>query len=109
MKYVLVKWSADWADEFNTDGFLIATKEHWNQYIKNLQEKYQHVSIYFGTNEGWEDMPVKDYIFNCHVSDISDEEKSVLQSHFGLEYETIPYGIFPIKDECFPYDEDEND
>lgn len=52
MKKVLVKFSRDWADEFQVEGFVVvepAEAEELKEYFSTER------SWYFGTNEGWED------------------------------------------------------
>lgn len=51
---LLIKFSADYADEFNIYGFSIVSEEVWNDYVRHLhnylndQEEYEW---FFGTNE----------------------------------------------------------
>lgn len=57
MKYFLVNFDKDWADEFNAKGAFVANEKQINALEKilgsDLGEAYFTYS--FGTNEGWED------------------------------------------------------
>ena len=90
--YYLVKFSKDWADEFNADGFSIYEKTIWDDLYQKLKNnKDQEASFYFGTNEGWDDESIGDFLNSIKVTPITAEEKYVMQTLFGSN----DYGIFP--------------
>lgn len=102
MNNVLVKWYADWSDEFVTSGFITTTQEKWEQYVSSLvEEDVGH--LYFGTNEGWDDMTLEEYLSHCTVVSLSAEERRALVNLFGSNIfpdgddpNMIRYGIFPL-------------
>jgi hypothetical protein len=95
--FVLVKWSMDWADEFDTDGFLITKEDNWQLYMSSLTCKEDIDSLYFGTNEGFEDLSVDEYKSAFTITKITGEEKSMLQNFFGYgKDKQVCYGIIPL-------------
>ena len=90
MNKVLVKFSRDWADEFDVEGFAIFTKKEWEDAVEKFESEKYHVSYFFGTNEGWEDEIDSDWLDNYNVTEITDEEYTIIENLFGVEY-----GVFP--------------
>lgn len=98
MEHVLVNWSKDWADEFNTDGFIVTTEKFWNRYLAKLL-KLDSVSFYFGTNEGWEDEDPEEFARGYTVSKIDKDQVKTMIKLFGKAYNEdlfVDYGIFPL-------------
>lgn len=91
--YYLVKFSKDWADEFTVYGFSIFKKEEWDALYLQLVENKNNAagSMYFGTNEGWDDETIGDFLNDIEVKAITNEEKKIINKLFGKE----EYGIFP--------------
>lgn len=91
--YYLVKFSKDWADEFDVYGFAVFKKEEWEDLYKKLKENKNEPagSVGFGTNEGWEDETIGDFIENVEIVPISKEEKVLLKKVFGKN----DFGYFP--------------
>lgn len=56
MKYYIMEFNKNWADEFDYQEFSIITEMEL-EYIEHIMTKYKdiEVDIYFGTNEGWEE------------------------------------------------------
>ena len=51
MKYVLIKFSGDWADEMTIEGFSIISKDHW-EYMKLEAEHSEYpVELGVGSNQ----------------------------------------------------------
>lgn len=63
MQYLLVKGSADYADEFDCEFFRVVEKERWEKFVAIVEKYFKPFDIYFGTNEslefksfeGWKD------------------------------------------------------
>lgn len=108
--YILIKWSCDWADEFNTDGFILTTKDKWEEYVSKLPTNIGH--MYFGTNEGWDDMSREDYLHSCKTQPVSDGDAKCLFKLFKNDCSTfqdaksIQYGIFPLCDGTLDEDDE---
>jgi hypothetical protein len=85
MQY-LVRFSRDWADEFNCDGFSVYTqkqKDEWNAFVqKNGKERY---SFYFGTNQGWNDVEIQDFAKSFTFTEITDDFAVELQTAFNFD------------------------
>jgi hypothetical protein len=95
-KMLLVKFSANWADEFDVDGFAIMTQE---QYDKNLAF-YSRKDAYFGfgTNQ---DLEGSDIVRGFSAQEVGDDEVHVLRNLFPeLNSSYYPvYGMFPYAEE----------
>ena len=56
MKYYLIKYEDNWADEFDIETFSVMNEEQYNNFNNDLNNiiseiKDEEVEIYFGTNE----------------------------------------------------------
>lgn len=84
----LVIFKKDWADEFQVESFRIYdlsvenTKQH-------LEETVIEQSLWFGTNEGWEDgeIDLDDFEFKS----ITDHEASVIEKVIGRTFGTASF------------------
>jgi hypothetical protein len=88
-EYVLLKFQADYADEFDVYGLLTWTKEQWEEYKKELEELEYPQEHYFGTNESIEFVDADDYLSNITVTNITEEQYKTLID-LGLRH----YGTF---------------
>lgn len=111
MKYILAVWNCNWADEFDTEGFLVITDENWNKFVEALTDKDCKQEFYFGTNEALEFEDKNDYLRHFEVKEISAEEAETITKHLGKQYGTI---ALPYYKECIlwgrvPKEEDDED
>jgi hypothetical protein len=101
MKYYLVKFHRNWADEFDCDGFSVITEEEKTNTEKLVSHdliKDRDVNFSFGTNEGWEG----DFTFSklwkdvLKFEEISEDEYNTIRKLFlpKTSYKRS-YGIFP--------------
>lgn len=70
----LVKFSRDWADEFQAEGLAILTADQVEALIEEVENGFREWD--FGTNEGWEEgeLDMSDFTF----TPITDEEAEML-------------------------------
>ena len=84
----LVIFSKDWSDEFQVESFQIydLSVEQTKQHIK---ETVVGFSLWFGTNEGWEEDEIclSDFEFKA----ISEEEASVIEKVIGKNFGTASF------------------
>jgi len=84
---LLVKFSKDWADEFDVNGFKIFnTDEEWNEFFEELTNS--EGEYYFGTNEFWDYTEFQHDDFEVVYVDF--EVTKNLEILFGREW-----GVFP--------------
>jgi hypothetical protein len=96
MPKVLLKMSADWADEFQCEQFKICESQmEASQIIAECVNK----GGYFGTNEGFEENDLSERNFSLH--DLSHEEARFLERTLGNTFGT------GILDNDFNDDEEE--
>jgi hypothetical protein len=92
MKYYLVRFRNNWADEFNVTGaFLI--NEHEYKMVHEIfdEHKDEIVSCSFGTNEGWDDETLEDFTSSYSFHEISEDEMVVLKKYQHLfSNENVP-------------------
>lgn len=89
---LLVIFSADWADEFDVNGFAITTKEIWEDSVEKFKSAELYTSHYFGTNEGWESDEFDDYwLDNYTVKEITAEERETIINLFDHEFGEFPW------------------
>lgn len=97
MSKILVKYSDDYADEFEIKGFAIMTEEEFKKGIDFAKEEFEEVgslNFVFGSNEyiDYEDFEKFKNCFNCEK--ISEDNFTVLKQFFGIQYGIFPCWIF---------------
>ena len=96
-EHVLLTFNKDWADEFSVYGLCIMTKERWETIeaaLKSIEE--QEIYWSFGSNEGWDDEKVKDFLEEIEVIEVDEKEKDFLfrlLPHYDWRGRT--FGHFP--------------
>jgi hypothetical protein len=84
MSSVFVKVDANWADEFDIDGFIVAKKDEWDKSVEKLKKDFpSEQEIYFGTNEYIEFADIEDFESSLEVTEITDVEAEVLNKLFN--------------------------
>lgn len=82
---LLIKFTGNWADEFDVDGFQVMEAQKWLDHLEEVQEKvqfpYEH---YFGTNEFIEFESFEEYRSYFHVTNISDGDAEFLKEKFDV-------------------------
>lgn len=91
MPKLLIKYTADYADEFNVDGFWACSEEEFNHHLETAADADYPCERYFGINESIEYDSFEDYQATLNVVRINDEEFETLIKLFGRG----SYGIFP--------------
>lgn len=96
---ILVKFCADWADEFYCEEYRIVETsiEDVTQSISRLIKR----EAWFGTNEGFNENELSTSDFE--IFPISDEEANVLKRFFGDSF-----GVGILSDLFYENDEDED-
>jgi hypothetical protein len=87
--YLMLKYCADYADEFSVHGFAIITQEQYNQKLQELYtyfEKYDELAWYFGTNEFTINYDAESVIGDYDVIELTEEEYLVYKKHNLLTY-----------------------
>lgn len=129
-EFLLVKYSDNYADEFDAEGFQVFTKEDWKEWKSKI--RFKNIRVNFGTNESNEYGTDSEFLDCLEVKEITAEQAKVLFDLFGhqttrcfdwngryhnktVEYTTIDYGMFPSsageyeEDDEEEYDEDESE
>lgn len=83
MSKLLVKFSADYADEFQVSGFTVMEKADWESYKKRAEVGEWPQSQYFGTNEGIEWQSAEDHLGDFDTVEITDEQAVFLLTSFA--------------------------
>ncbi len=85
MQHVLVKWSSNWADEMDIEGFRIMKQEEWEAYKKEVRKK-KYFCIYVGTNEDIEYSSGEDLLAEIKVKKITPEEERIIRKFIGSTF-----------------------
>lgn len=104
---LLVKWSCDWADEFQTEGFKIFTEDEWNEFKSKMTAYSGHLTWYFGTNEGYDDETADFYLKHMKVHQLSTSEVTLFKVIFPDAFDDS-FGQFPYfywDDALYSYNE----
>lgn len=99
MSKLLVIMRADYADEFDVEGFSILSEEQFNQMIKGAKKEIKEngfLDVCFGTNESliWEN--ADDFKRDFKVKEITDQEEATIVKLFdGSSFGTkVPASIY---------------
>lgn len=93
MSKVLVKWSSNYADEFDVDGFVLMDESVWNEAKEKIPKYEDEISIGFGTNEEIEYSNGQEFFNDLSAQVLSNLEAGIIEQtiggsfgHSGFEY-----------------------
>lgn len=97
MSKLLIKYNADWADEFSCEGFAIFDKEDWKNHCKEVKKAFKkiggEVEIGFGTNEAFTVLSYEDWESYFEIIDLGDADISIFEKYFFNSYDNrIQFG-----------------
>ena len=95
MNNYLVKFDSNWADEFNTKGFELMSKEDCDLLFEGIKNCQYPVEIGFGTNEFWEFSSPEEVFKVIEVKILSEQEATTIYNIFFDKY-TSEYGMTPF-------------
>ena len=106
MKYYIAGFNRDWADEFNVIGSKIFTEDEKTAFEAGLVKYADNtVTIYFGTNEWWDEDPVSDFASSYKFTEISKtmytEVNKKFRGEFGTFINVVEYAIEQDLDEDY--------
>jgi len=109
MPYVLLKEERDYADEFDTESFIVMSKDTFENYkditdnnIEKIFKESNSLEMSFGTNEAHFIESGAEYWNSISMIEISDEEFNILKKLFGsINHNIVKFGtnsnFFPIE------------
>jgi hypothetical protein len=109
MKYFFYKFSDNWADEMDLEGFAILTETQKDIALAKIKREYKRGgSISFGTNEDNDYDSLEDVMDCIEIKEIATNEYFAIKKVFGgiSMGELGPLSIYDIDDD--DYDEDED-
>ena len=83
MEQVLVKWSDNWADEMNIEGFNIFTKTEWNEFKTKLKNAKKEFTIGVGSNEDINYKDGRKLLSNLSAKEITEDESKIIKKFLG--------------------------
>lgn len=85
-QYVLVTMSSNWADEFDVDGFLVVSRDYFEDAKARFLalEDYTSIELGFGTNQELTWSSGRELLDCLKVTDLSTEEAAVFAKHFDI-------------------------
>ena len=113
MKYIVAKYSADYADEFDCEGFGVFSKKQWDKLCKDTEKVFESkgsIEVGFGTNEYLEFESYDDWFNTFDIYEVEEAEANLLIKLFGEAWGTGS-GILDIKSymiDTGEYDEEED-
>lgn len=81
-KYYLGIFEKDWSDEFDYKDVFVCTQVEYDNFKKiTTENSNKEINVWFGTNEGWEDIEVEEIVDSFSWQEISkstfDELKAI--------------------------------
>ena len=95
-KYYLLRFEKDWRDEFYFTEYSLITEKEKIDMEDKIKEYPNNISLYFGTNEGWDDIEPKDILSSLQYEEISKD----IYDSLTLIHKGVPYSIEEIIEEC---------
>lgn len=103
-KKPLIKWSDNWADEMDLNGFHIMSEKAWSAFLKLLDDAIEiytkHSSNLFqcfdfgvGTNEEITYKSKEDFLNSFEIEEIDEDVERIIKDNF----KPLPYGFFPLE------------
>lgn len=113
-KQLLLKYSNNYADEFDVEGFLVLSQSQWDEHKAKAAQRFEkvakaakvdpnvsedswlnrrarEVSVGFGTNEEVTYYSIDDYLGSFVVKELTQEQYQVLKDLFGVHYDSYSY------------------
>lgn len=80
----LIKFSDNWADEMDVEGFVVLSEEDKNECFDFLKREYgEGGDVYFGTNQYKEYKSLEKILEQYDIDEISEDEAKLLENFFG--------------------------
>lgn len=101
MNYVLVEIYDNWADEIDTEGFLISTQEEVDDFLFEVKQHFKnnpddYLSYSIGSNEEIEHHSFKSVERCLRIKKIKEEEYNTINKVIGLSFgEVSLWNILP--------------
>ena len=83
MSKVLVKWSDNWADEMDVEGFVIMDNSEWKEFQETAKKVNSPISICVGTNEEIEYPNGDALLENITTKKLTSDEAKTITKFFG--------------------------
>jgi hypothetical protein len=83
---ILVKFSDNWADEFDAKGFALFTPEEWKEYQKEVRDLDFPLQLSIGTNQLIDYPDADGYFQMLKVQQISFKDSKMIEHIFGRHY-----------------------
>lgn len=85
MENVLVKWSSNWADQMDIEGFSILKVTAWEEYKKKLRVR-SSFRIYIGTEEYIDYASGEDLLEEIKVKKLSAADEKSIRKMLGSQF-----------------------
>lgn len=98
MKFLLIKASICWADEFDCEVFGVFTDKEWKDICKKTKKTFEEngqIEVAFGTNQCLEFSSYEDWLCHFKKTEITGLEAKFLKDNFGNMYGTGS-GVFEV-------------
>jgi hypothetical protein len=112
-KMLLIKFDCNYADEFDTEGFIVMSQSEWLQHIVGVEKMFERwnkdhepdrwgnregIEVYFGTNEQIIYETFESYRSSFSTTELSDTDHETLKRLFGKSYGAIKNGMVVMID-----------
>lgn len=112
-KMLLIKFDSNYADEFDTEGFIVMSELDWLHHIVGVEKQFERrdkdhqpdkwgnregIEVYFGTNEQIIYETFESYRSSFTTSELSDADFRTLERLFGKSYGPIKNGMVVMID-----------
>jgi len=91
MSFKLVKFQADYADEFDVYGMRLMTSKEYAEFLDEAKKDTYPKELYFGTNEQIVFNDFGDVERSLTVEDLSPTGEQVIRAAIGDEFGWFPY------------------
>lgn len=89
----LVKFSCDWADEFDVYGHTILPEKEWEEFVEKVEDLFSKVDVVytnFGSNEGFEWKSATEFLRCFEVNPVDEFTANTIKALFGSTWGFVP-------------------
>ena len=103
MSKVLIKWSDNWADEMDIEGFVIEDKEKAEKWLDNMKSITRPFDICIGTNEEVDYDNGEKFSETISMIDMTEEDEKAFIKLFGKNKWGCGFGFTSFYQEFWEY------
>lgn len=97
MSNILFIQKMNWADEIDLKGFMLWTKEEWEEHLQYIKDEFEFPHYaYVGTNQNIRFDTLEEWLDTLEIKEITEEETNIIKRLFGKNDYLDIFGNFDL-------------